>query len=169
MSYTLGRRWAMRPLGSPEALQRRRERAVSLLQDGYTLAAVARKVRVDIRSVVRWKQAFRTAGTQGLQGRSVPGRPSRLSEEGRARLTQILLAGAQTAGYPTDLWTCQRVMEVIRREFAVQYHVCHVSRILHALGWSPQRPTRRAVERNEEDIKRWVREEWPRIKKKPGG
>jgi len=159
----------MRPLGSPEALQIRRERAVKMLQEGSTLAAVARKVRVDIRSVQRWKRAFQEAGGAGIEARGASGRPWRLDERGRVRLTRMLLAGAQAAGYATDLWTCQRVMEVIRREFKVHYHLCHVSRILHRLGWSLQRPTRRAMERNESEIKRWVKEEWPRIKKKPSG
>ena len=159
----------MRPLGSPEALQRRREHAVTLLQEGYTLAVVARKVRVDIRSVERWKKAFRIDGVAGIHALSVPGRPSRLDAKERGRLTQVLLAGAQAAGFPTDLWTCQRVTDVIRREFGVGYHLCHVSRILHSLGWSPQRPSRRAVERDESEIKRWLKEDWSRIKKKRGG
>jgi transposase len=159
----------MRPLGSPEALQRRRERAVTLLQEGYPLAVVARKVRVDIRSVQRWKRAFQADGNTGICALSVPGRPPRLEVKERGHLVRILLAGAQAAGFPTDLWTCQRVTNVIKREFGVQYHLCHVSRILHSLGWSPQRPSRRAVERNESEIKRWLKEDWSRIKKKRGG
>jgi putative transposase len=51
--------------------------------------------------------------------------------------------------------------------FGIRYHVDHIGRLLHSLGWSPQRPQRRAVERNEREIQRWVKEEWPRIKKKP--
>jgi len=159
----------MRPLGSPEALQRRRECAIQLLKQGQTLSRVARKVRVDIRSVQRWKRAFRDMGLAGVCAQDAPGRPARMNEGNRKHLTQILLAGAKTAGFPTDLWTCKRVTEVIRREFGVPYHVCYVSRILHGLGWSPQRPTRRALERNEQEIRRWVKEDWPRIKKKPIG
>jgi len=157
----------MRPIGSPDALQRRRERAIALLQEGQTLAAAAKKVRVDIRSVQRWKRSFQIKGLAGIHAQTSSGRPPRLSEKNKESLTQVLLAGAKASGFPTDLWTCQRVTNVIEAQFGIQYHFCHVSRILHSLGWSPQRPTRRALERNEEEIKRWVNEEWPRIKKKP--
>jgi len=157
----------MRPIGSPDALQRRRERAIGLLQEGHTLAAVAEKVRVNIRSVQRWKRSFQIEGLAGIHAQTSSGRPHRLSEENKECLTKTLLDGAKASGFPTDLWTCQRVTDVIRRQFGIQYHFCHVSRILHSLGWSPQRPTRRALKRNEEEIKRWVNEECPRIKKKP--
>ncbi len=79
-----------------------------------------------------------------------------------------MIQGAQAAGYPTDLWTCPRVAEQIERRFGVRYHVDHVGRLLHELGWSPQKPARRALERDEDAIRRWVRHEWPRVKKKPG-
>jgi transposase len=78
-----------------------------------------------------------------------------------------LLKGAKAAGFPTDLWTCPRVAQLIRESFSVTYHVDHVGRLLRDLGWSPQKPQRRAVERDEAEIQRWVKEEWPRVKKKP--
>jgi len=77
-----------------------------------------------------------------------------------------LLKGAQAAGFATDLWTCPRVAEHIQRTFGVGYHVDHVCRLLHGMNWSPQKPTRRAVERDEEGIAQWVRQVWPAIKKK---
>jgi hypothetical protein len=77
----------------------------------------------------------------------------------------MLLQGAQAAGYPTDLWTCPRVADVIRSRFGVQYHADHVGRLLHSLGWSPQKPQRRAVERDEEQVQTWIKQEWPRVKK----
>jgi transposase len=82
-------------------------------------------------------------------------------------LEKALLKGARAAGYATDLWTCPRVAELIARRFGVRYHVDHIGRLLHSLGWSPQKPTRRAIERDEAGIQRWIKEEWPRIKKKP--
>lgn len=83
----------------------------------------------------------------------------------------MLLKGPQQAGYQTDLWTLQRVAALIDRHFGIQYHAGHVWKLLTALGWSCQKPERRAVERDEEAIARWTREEWPRIKKRrsPGG
>jgi len=83
------------------------------------------------------------------------------------QLEEILLEGAESSGYPSDLWTCRRVAEVIDARFYVRYHPGHVARLLHRLGWSPQKPQRRAVERNEEAIQTWVKHEWPRVKKTP--
>jgi transposase len=82
-------------------------------------------------------------------------------------LTRILLKGAQAAGFETDLWTCPRVAEIIEQRFGVRYHVHHVSRLLHGLGFSPQKPVRRAVERDEAAIQQWVRSDWQRVKKTP--
>jgi len=62
-------------------------------------------------------------------------------------------------------WTCPRVAQVIARRFGIRYHVDHIGRLLRSLGWTPQRPTRRALERDEEGIQRWIKQEWPRIKK----
>lgn len=159
----------MRPHGSPEELERRRQRAISLLNQGYPPVEVARMVGVDRRSVRRWKAAYRTAGLAAIRARSAPGRPPKLDAKARATLQRILLKGAQAAGFPTDLWTCPRIVHVIRSRFRVTYQVSGVWRVLRALGWSPKKPERRAIERNEAAIRRWVRQDWPRIKKKRPG
>jgi transposase len=158
----------MRPQGSQEELERRRERAVALLAEGLTPVEVARRVGVDRRSVRRWKAAHRTGGRQALKAKPVPGRPPKLSHEDKDRLESMLLAGARAAGFASDLWTCRRVVELLSERLGVEYHPGHVSRLLHAMGWSPQKPQRRAVERQEELIQTWVKRDWPRIKKKPG-
>ena len=157
----------MRPHGSPKELERRRERALELLQEGLSPVDVARRLGVDRRSVRRWKSAYRDGGRQALKAKPVPGRPPKLTSEDRDRLETLLLEGAQAAGYPSDLWTCRRVAEVVSRHFGVAYHIGHVGRLLHAMGWSPQKPQRRAVERQEERVQTWIKRDWPRIKKKP--
>jgi transposase len=157
----------MRPTGSPEELERRRIRALALLDDGLLPSEVARRVGVDRRSVRRWKAAARKRGEAGVRARPAPGRPSRLTPPHKRRLQALLLKGARATGFDTDLWTCPRVAELIKQRFGIDYHVDHVGRILHELGWSPQKPARRAVERDEQEIGRWVREDWPRVKKTP--
>jgi transposase len=87
----------------------------------------------------------------------------------KQRLTQLLVRGAEAAGFPTDLWTCPRVATLIRERWDISYHVDHVCRLLHSLGLSPQRPERRAIERDELQIQNWIRTDWPRAKKKPAG
>jgi transposase len=159
----------MRPPGSPVELERRRRRAMQLLREGMPPVEVARMVGVDRRSVRRWNAAHRERGFSGLKAKPAPGRPARLDGEAKAKLEEALLAGAQAAGFPTDLWTCPRVAEVIHDHFGVRYHPDHVCRLLHHLGWSPQKPQRRAMERDEEKIQTWIKREWARIKKKPPG
>lgn len=157
----------MRPCGSPEQLENRRKRAIGLLERGYRPVDVARQLGVDRRSVRRWTAAYRCDGVEGIQARPAPGRPPKLDSRAKARLEKALLRGAEAAGFPTDLWTCPRVADLIARRFGVRYHVDHIGRLLRSLGWSPQKPTRRAIERDEAGIQRWIKQEWPRIKKKP--
>lgn len=155
----------MRPCGSPEVLEQRRHRGITLLKEGYTPVEVARRMGVDRRSVRRWNAAYRKHGDVGIQAQPTPGRPCALDAKGKKRLEKILLKGAKFAGFATDLWTCPRVAQVIWDRFEVDYHVDHVGRLLHGLGFSPQKPTRRAIERDEIEIQRWVKEDWPRVKK----
>lgn len=159
----------MRPQGSPEELERRRYYAVNLLKQQYQPVEIARQLGVDRRSVRRWKAAFLKEGPLALQAQSIPGRPSKLSPPEKKQLEQELLKGAKTVGFPTDLWTCPRVAQLIQKRFRIRYHVDHIGRLLHELGWSPPKPQRRAAERDEKAIQKWIKQEWPRIKKKPHG
>ena len=95
------------------------------------------------------------------------GRKPRLNGEDRKRLEKLLLRGPEAMGYETPLWTCPRVAHLIEQEFQIRYHEGHVWKLLVSLGWSPQRPTGRARERNEEEIRNWRKKQWPGIKKKP--
>jgi len=157
----------MRPSGTPQELEQRRLRAVRLLGEGFSSVEVARQIGVDRRSVRRWKAAARHGGASAVAARPASGRPRRLTKRDLTRLRRMLLKGAQAAGLPTDLWTCPRVAWLIQRQFDIQYHPANVSRVLHGLGFSPQKPTRRAVERDEERIRAWIEQDWPRVKKTP--
>ncbi len=159
----------MRPTGTPDELQRRRLRAIELLHQGYRPVEVARMVGVDRRSVRRWNAAYRKRGRASLLARPAPGRPIKLQPAHMRALERHLLRGAKAAGFTTDLWTCPRVAQMIARRFGVHYHVDHVSRLLHTLGWSPQKPARRALERDEPQIQDWIRHTWTAVKKKPIG
>lgn len=159
----------MRPPGSAQELERRRRRAIELLQHGQSPVEVAQAVGCDRRSVRRWSAAFKKRGAPALKARVALGRPSRLDAKAKRKLEKALLRGAVAAGFSTDLWTCPRVAQLIEEQFGITYHVDHVCRLLHGLGWSPQKPQRRAIERDEEAIQRWVKREWSRIKKRPRG
>ncbi len=155
----------MRPFGSPKELERRRQRGIVLLEQGYAPVEIARQLGVDRRSVRRWKASYNKRGEAGIRARPAPGRPPALGAKDKKRLEKILLKGAKAAGFETDLWTCPRVAEVIWDRFEVDYHVDHVGRLLHGLGFRPQKPARRAIERDEDEIQRWMREDWPKVKK----
>jgi len=158
----------MRPPGTPEQLQARRRRAIELLDTGESLSSVARAVDASVSSVHRWYQAYQAEGWKGLSPHSTPGRPAKLSARERERLGELLQRGPPAAGYESELWTLQRVADLIEAKFGVSYHPCHVWRLLQKMGWSCQKPERRARERDEDKIARW-RRRWPHIKKRPAG
>ena len=74
-----------------------------------------------------------------------------------------MLQGAQAQGFSTPLWTYPRILQVIRRQSHVEYHVDHIGRLLQSLGWSPQKPERQTRERDERGIQHWVKRDWPLI------
>jgi len=159
----------MRPRGAAAVLEARRHRALKLLDEGRSLHEVGRLVGCAPISVLRWRDAREEGGAAALQVRFSPGRPPKLDVGQRRSLVKLLLKGSIAQGYRTELWTTARVAALIRKVFGVRYHRDHVGRLLHALGFTHQKPERRALERNEAAIERWKTEEWPRIKKKPRG
>lgn len=156
----------MRTHGSAQQLEQRRRNAIALLDKGCSPQEVVRRLRVSLRSVQRWRQAVREKGKGVLAAVPHPGRASFLSDDQKEDLVERLVDGAQSQGFDSDLWTCPRVKLLIERLYDVSYHVDHVSRLLRSLGFTPQKPSRRAVERDEEAIETWVRKDLPRIKKR---
>lgn len=153
---------------SCEVERERRLEAGKLFRQGLSQAEVARRLSVSRQTTSRWHAAWADGGREALAGAGRVGRKAKLSGDDRCRLEAILLAGPLAHGYETNLWTLKRIAQVVRREFGLTFHIGHVWKLLGRLGWSCQRPERKARERNEEAIRRWVRHRWPRIKKKPG-
>jgi transposase len=92
-----------------------------------------------------------------------------LKDRQKNQLVALLLKGPLSNGYRNDLWTTRRIVQVIERRMGIHYHYNHVGKLLHRLGWSHQKPERRAIERDEEAIKEWKRSTWPAVKKTRGG
>lgn len=147
-------------------LKRRRLRAGRLLLRGVAQAEVARRVGVSRATVSEWNERVAQGGLQALQPRT-RGRPSGLDAEQRRALVRALKDGALAQGFATELWTLPRVGKLIEAQFARRYSESQVWRILISLGFSCQRPTGRALERNEAAIGRWKRLRWPALKKTP--
>lgn len=142
-------------------------RAMRLFEQGETQAVVARRLGVSRTTAMRWAASWEEQGREGLRAAGRAGRKPRLSSDQLDRVEQALLQGPLLFGYTTELWTLPRVAELIHRITGVRYHPGHVWRVMRQLGWSLQKPTTRARERDEEAIGRWVKTTWPAVKKTP--
>jgi transposase len=152
-----------RPIGTAAELERRRRRAVQLLRQGESPTDIARILGVARPSLYRWRVAA-DRGPDALAAKPHPGPAPRLSDEQLRRLEGLLQRGARAHGWPNELWTAARVTQLIRRHFGVSFDPDHVRRFLRTrLGWTSQKPQRKARERDEDEIARWLREGFPRI------
>ena len=151
-----------------KALEQRRMKAARLLEKGYPEAEVARRVGVHRQSVNRWAKELASGGRVALKQAGRAGRKPRLTADDLRRIEEALKLGPEALGYGSSLWTAWRVADLIHRECGVKFSTGHVWRILRdELGWSPQRPAGRALERDETAIRRWKRVRWPELKKTP--
>ena len=150
-----------------DSLERRRLKAAKLFDRGLSQGEVSRELGVHRQSVSRWHQAWRKQGAKALLKAGRAGRKARLQPSELEQLRRGLKQGPEVLGYGTSLWTAWRVADLIERQTGQKFHPGHVWRILRSLGWSCQRPTGRATQRDEPAIRRWKRVRWPELKKKP--
>lgn len=148
-------------------LEQRRREAAELLRQGVHQAEVARRVGAHRQSVSRWAQQLEEGGLRALKRAGRAGRKAGLRSEDWRRIERGLKRGPQALGYESGLWTSARVAHLIEKECGIRYHAGHAWRILRQLGWSCQRPSSRALERDEEKIRRWKQKRWPELKKRP--
>lgn len=152
--------------GATDWLEGRRLRAWELHQQGWSQHRIAEALGVTQGAVSQWFARVRQAGgTEGLYRRVNKGATPKLTPEQMRQLPSLLEQGPQAFGFWEDVWTRERVATVIENRFGVRYHPTQVGRILRKLGWTPQKPQRQAVERDEEAIERWKEKEWPTLKK----
>jgi len=152
----------MRPKGTAAELERRRRRAVELVERGESPTTVARILGVLPTSIHRWRRLARQA--HGLDARPNAGHAPRLSDDQLRLLERLLLQGAKAHGWPNQLWTADRVARLIRERLGVTHHPEHVRKVLkRRLGWTSQKPKRKARERDDKEVERWKADELPRI------
>lgn len=162
-------------------LRRRREamseRAVRVAQrlhgvvlslQGHTVSQIAHVLQVHRSTVPLWIDHFNRHGEEGLWEGDRPGRPPRLDSQQRETLCDILDSGPVAYGLDTGIWTSPLIRQVLREEFAQDYHPGHVRKLLRQLGYSVQRPTTRLVQGKLRQKRKWVRETYPNLKKKRG-
>jgi transposase len=149
-----------------EGMEQRRRRAARMFERGVTQADVARELEVSRQSVSRWHAEWRRGGRAALKAAGRAGRLPRLTAGQLAEVDAALRRGPRAHGFATELWTLDRVAAVIEATTGAHYHPGHVWKLLRdKLGWTRQRPMRRAVERDDEAIATWIAERWPRIKR----
>ena len=153
-----------------EALTERRLRAGKMFENGSAQADVVRELGVSRETASQWHATWREHGVEGLRGAQRAGRLPRLTDEQLVKVERALAKGPTHNGFPTELWTLTRVATVIERVTGVGYSTTQTWSILRTrLGWSRQRPARRAIEADQDAIVAWARDRWPVVKKTPDG
>jgi transposase len=143
---------------------RKRVRAGRLMLAGKTPAEAAHAVGVARQTAYTWKARLDEGGIDALRAMAV-GRPGQLNAGQREGLRVALLQGALAHGFGTELWTLKRVRALIQRLYGVTFSEVHVWRVLGDMGFSSQKPERRAIERNEAAVHEWKHKTWPALKK----
>jgi transposase len=146
---------------------KKRIQAGRLLQKGKTPAQIALLVGVARQTVYTWKALFDEGGIEALRAVPLRGRPAKLDDLQREQLRQAIVQKPTEHGFGTELWTLKRVGVVINRMHGVTFSQAQIWRILGSLGFSPQKPNKQAIERNEDAVRSWKRSTWPALKKKP--
>lgn len=141
--------------------------AVVLNMEGKTAPQIATVLKVHRSKVSIWLHNWQEYGMDGMLEGHRPGRPPTLSNHQKQRLADILDSGTVAYGFATGVWTSPMVARVIKEEFSVTYHPSHVSRILHEIGFSVQRPKKALAQADKNLQSQWVRYKYPSIKKKP--
>jgi transposase len=142
--------------------------AIVLNMEGKTAPEIADILKVHRSKVSIWLHNWQETGMDGILEGHRSGRPPAISAAQCQELADILDSGPVAYGFTSGVWTSPMVARVIKEEFSVTYNPAHVSRILHDIGFSVQRP-RKTLARADKSIQsRWVRYKYPTIKKKPG-
>ena len=139
---------------------------MDLKRRGWYQRDIAEALDVSEEAVSRWLARAQGGGPEALRARPVPGHPPRLSPAQRRSIPELLWHGPEAYGFRGQVWTCARVARVIEEEFGVRYHKDHVGRLLKDLGWTPQQPIKRAIQRDEQAIRRWRDEVWPELRRR---
>lgn len=136
-----------------------------LMQEGWSRHDIAEALGVSRMSVGRWLARARDGGPDALRAHPSPGATPKLSAAQKRLIPEFLWHGPEAYGFRGEVWTRARIAQVIEEEFGVRYHKGHVGKLLQELRWTPQVPIRRALQRDEEAIRRWRDDVWPELRR----
>lgn len=137
------------------------------MPQGWSQRQIATALGGSEGAVSPWMTRAHAKGLEALRHRPRPGAPRRLATEPLARVPALVHRGAEASGFRGPVWTCGRIAAVIRLELGLFSPPVHVGRLLKAMRWSPQRPARRARQRDEAAIAHGRQETWPALKRGP--
>ena len=161
----MGYFYSSRNYMTPEELEARRMKASDLFRKGTAQAEVAKRLKVTRTAAHYWHKAWEKEGKEALLKQNV-GPKGKLTKESIAKVEWALLRGPEAYGYHTNLWTISRITAVVKKTTGAAYRDRSVWHVLLRMGWSSQKPERRAKERDEKSIARWKKTEWPSLQKK---
>lgn len=150
---------------SHEVLESYRFRAIELRKKGWKLNEIAEAFGVDRRSVTRWFTLYKKGGRRSLLSKKANGPNYKLLEKEIKEIISILYDDATIYGFENPLWTCRMVQQIILKKTGKKLHTTNIMRLFKKLNLSPQKPERFAFKKDRKAVKRWLREEWPKIEK----
>ncbi len=147
-------------------MEERRLKAAELFEEGYNQNQAAVILGVHRSSTCRWYKRWKESGDQALKIQKGKVSRKKLNKDQIKQLGHILVSGATEYGFDTELWTLNRISDVILKEFGIQYHPGSLSRTMRMLGYTCQKPTRIATKRDDAKRQMWLKEVWEKDKKK---
>lgn len=147
-----------------DVLEHARFRAIALREKGWPVQRIAEATGVHRCTVSDWISLYKKFGRDSLKKRKAPGPKRKLEVKEIKRLLDFLKKPATELGFETPLWDCPRLGQLIKKKFGKELHPSNVWRLLKALGLSPQVPEKKASQQDEEEVKKWLAQEWPKIK-----
>src|SRR3982074_2815373 len=114
----------------------RRMRAWELHEAGWKQKDIAAALGVSEGAVSHWFKKAKAKGREALRHQPAPGATPKLSAEQRAQLPALLAKGAEAFGFRGQVWTTERVAQMIKQQFGVSYHPAHCSRLLRSMKYS---------------------------------
>lgn len=150
---------------SHDVLEHYRFRAVELYQKGKSVQDIAFFFGIHRGSVSLWIKTWKEKGLNSLKSKKANGPEPKLTNKDRKKIISVVKKSAMDFGFETPLWTCKRLQQIIKNELHKEIDISNIWRWLISWGFTNQKPERDALEKNQREVNKWLKEEWPKIEK----